>query len=78
MLYSDEMALSFQYKRRLTYMEIFVITNDYNDNIEYVGTDVNEANSYLEIPELVDQHYALSIWKDGRLLNECIKRKIKR
>jgi len=61
-------------------LETYVITYKESNRIIYVGQDIKEANGWLEMPHYsLDErkNYQLSIWEDGRLLNECITRKIK-
>jgi hypothetical protein len=51
-----------------------------NKSIIYCGSDVVEANSWLENPKLSKEEaekFQMSIWENSRLMNECIKKKIK-
>lgn len=61
-------------------MEIYVIQYVDTGRILYLGQDINEANGWLEMPHYSkeeQQKYQMSVWEDGRLVNECIRKKIK-
>lgn len=60
--------------------EIYVIIYTESKNIMYCGHDINEANGWLEMSHYSKDEadkYQLSIYQNGALVNEGIKKKIK-
>lgn len=61
-------------------METYIIQYKETSRILYCGQNVNEANNWLEMNHYSkdeQKNYQMSIWENGKLLNECITKKIK-